>query len=438
MKKVYAFILMLMMLGSIVSLTVKADVETFYMFDIITGHKYNLETGLYEADQGFAVSSKFQLRSTNLRLSSDTFTYLYVYNSNNDYLGFYGTQYSVDAVEMLPTFIDTIGTGVVYLPAAASKVAIAVQVANYNKKVDDTLSTLNNRSLRDVFEDHNLITGVYSVEDLDDVIAADWFSIDYENYINVQVLDDGYYTWGINLSTTIDIWTRDYYFMLSYQIINPIYYYNDIYITDLSTNTSLLTTIGDVGNVYTNYDTITTMPFDVSDYYIRFRIAVEAPLSLNILRYGTVAIDLDFLGLTALDEEDITDYLNLFLDGRLYDPEDVLSTASFDLIQPYYLGEDIPEDENLSPEALLDRLLDKVNMNNDTAKTIISVVVIIIAVVLMALRKLPSIVIVGLGMLLYVFFTYLGWVVSWINIVFGLVIVILLIMRFRGGKSNND
>lgn len=437
MKKVYTLLLMIIVVTMSMSLIVRADVATYYSMNINEGYKYNLTSGILEQDQGFATTSKILLKSTTLRISSDTFTYLYVYSKTNEYLGFYTTQYSVLEAQSLPNHLGEIGTGPVLLEAGSNSIAIAIQISAFNKEIDTIMPTLNNRSLRYVFETNDMLDETFIIEDPNGINLPDYFTVDMQSYIHLEFLNEGYNEWEINMPTGIDIHTHSFYISFTYQIDNLLYYYNQLYITDMSTNSNLLIDVGDVGDIFTTYDTIMVMPFDVSDYYLRLTIGHETSLVINILTYGSVIIDLDVLNITSLTENQITSYLEDYVEGKKYEPTDVLSLASFDLIQPYYLGEDIPEDEDYSPESLIDRFLTWVGWNNDMAKTIIAIVIMLLTVIGLALKKIPSIITISLVILEYLLFTYLGWTPGWIIIVFGILIVIIGYLRFKGGNAND-
>ena len=438
MKKLYTLILLLMVVSLSISVVVRADIATYYTMKINEGYKYNLTTGIYEADQGFAATSKILLKSTTLRISSDTFTYLYLYTKTNEYLGFYDTQYANDVVDELPKYLGEIGTGPVLLPAGTANVAFGVKIAEYNSAIDLPLSTLNNRSLRYVFESYDMLTMYYEVDDYNGVYVADYFNLDFDDYRHIEIVNEEG-EWQLNFLFTVDDPTSNFYINVSYQIINIDYGYNYLYITDRDTNRYQIATPGVIGNNYITFTDILTMPYSSSnDYWLEFFIAVSDPLQFNIKIHESVIIDLDMLNLNALSESEITDYLNLFVAGKPYDNLYVLGLASFNLIQPYYMGEDIPEDEDFSPEALIDRLLDRVEMNNPLAKTIISIFVIVLVVIILAIRKIPLIIIMSFAFMFYVLFTYLQWVPGWINIVFGILIVLLAFMKLRGGNTGND
>ena len=438
MKKIYMLILGFMVVSLSMTLVVRADIATYYNLNITEGYKYNLTTGAYEADQGFATTNKILLRSTTLRISSDTFTYLYLYNSANEYLGFYDTQYANDVVDGLPLYLGEIGTGAVLLPAGTSNIAIAVKIAEHNMYIDTPLTTLNNRSLRYVFESYDMLTSYYEVDDYYESIVADYFNLDFDDYRHIEVINEGG-EWQVNFLFETDDPTNNFYINISYQILNTSYGYNYLYITDRDTNRTQIATIGEAGNNYITFTDILTMPYSSLDpYWLEFYIAVSDPLLFNIKTHESVIIDLDMLNLNALSESEITGYLDLFVAGKPYDSLYVLGLGSFDLIQPYYLGEDIPEDEDFSPEALLDRLLDKMGMNNPLAKTVIAIAVILITVVILAIKKIPLMIIMSIAFMEYVLFTYLGWVEGWINIVFGIIIIVLAFMKLRGGNRGND
>lgn len=437
MKKLIVLIIIILMIPLTFTFNVKADVSTYYTMNLVEGYKYNLTTGIYEMDQGFTLMSKVQLRSTILHISSDTFTYLYVFDEGNNYLGFYGTQYTVEVAESLITYLGNISTGVIYLPAQASKMAIAVQTSAYNKLIDDPVTSLNNHSLRDVFENHDMLDNVvFDAEDLVGVEVADIYSFTTDEYTYFEIVNEGTFVWGVNLRTDMDINTHDYYINLNWKINNFLYAYNDWYFYDLGVNKSLITSTGFVGNVTTNYSTISSIPFGATTFYLQLILEVYEPLSIDFYRTNSVIVDLDLLGIT-LDESQMDTLLNTFINGKSYDPEDVLSSASFDLVAPYYWGADIPEDEDFSPERLIDRLLTKINLNTDFAKTIIAIGFMIITMVILALFKVPLLNIVAIGFIEYVMFTFMGWVEGWINIVLGIIIIVLGYIKFKGGSSHD-
>lgn len=437
-KKLILFTIMFLATTLMMSFYVLADVETYYTFNLIDDYKYNLLTGLPEEDQGFTTTAKVQLRSTTLRITSDTFTYLYVYDEANNYLGFYGTQYTMPVVESLGTYLGNISTGAVYLPATASKMTIAIQTSNYNLILDQTITELNDLSLRNVFETNDMLDNIlYDVEDMDGIYLADWYVNNYPTYDYLEILNEENVLWGIYLRTDIDIYDHNHFVNLVYNIITTPYYVNAWYITDRDTNDVLLTTIGDVGTVTTTYTTLMPFTFDTSTFWLRLEVGAYGNFSFNMYRHESVIVDVDQLGLSSLTQLQLESYLDDYVDGKPYDPEDVLSSASFDLINPYYLGEDIAEEDDFSPDTLIDKLLTKIGFNNDFAKTMIAVVFMLITLVLLAIRKVPIMIIISIGFIQYVTFTFMGWVEGWINIVLGIIIILIVLFRLRGGNNND-
>lgn len=437
MKKLYILVLMLIITPFVIAFSVQAQEVRYYPMEITQGYRYNLTTGLYEEDIAFAVTSKILMKSTTLRVSSDTFTYLYLYTESNTYMGFYSSQYTVSTVEDLPTWLGVIGTGAILLPAGASKVAFAVQTSSFNKYIDTDLAALNNHSLRHVFDTNDLFN--YSIIQIEDMIGSQtptYNIIDYGSSKLVQITTSGTYEWGIHIATDMGLDTHSYYMRLQYTIPITPYVNNKVYLTDRNTNHVLIEDVGNVGASTIVASTINPS-FNALDYWIRVQISVTSNLNIYLLNRQSSLINLSQLGIASLSTSQLTDYFDNYLVGLEYDNDDILSLISFELVSPYYYVEDIAEEDDLSPESLIDKLLTRVNLNYAMAKTIIAVVVILIVVFILALSKIPSIIVISIAFLLYVMFTFMGWVEPWLNILFGIVVIVLIYFKLRSGGSND-
>lgn len=129
---------------------------------------------------------------------------------------------------------------------------------------------------------------------------------------------------------------------------------------------------------------------------------------------------------------------NLQIEANLY--LNILGNASFDLANPQYDREIVaPSELDTDAQGFLENvLLDNLGFNNVIGRTILAIAVIFGAMFLLGSLNMPSSVIIGVGAMLYVALSFIGWVPAWITIIIVLVILVLLIFKFtsKGGGSN--
>ena len=118
------------------------------------------------------------------------------------------------------------------------------------------------------------------------------------------------------------------------------------------------------------------------------------------------------------------------------------TVSSFSLIQPTYDYITPEADDTIStPDDMLDTVIDTVGGDSTLSQVIISITIMLVILVILASANANYLFIVGIEMVVYSALSILGWVPAWVNIIFGVILLLILVRTFTGksgGQSDDN
>jgi hypothetical protein len=476
MKKIVLFLLMVLNIATFINIINYGAVESiFYDYEVVDNYHYELKNGGFIYDSDYFVSSRIVLKSNTLSFNNLNFNHLALFDSWNNYLGYYNVL-NTNTYEF-SSFKGYITGDDLVLDSSVKKVAIiGVKSGGAYSPLNNPILELNNYSLYEVFNDFNLLSNYNTKDKFFDNILDFYYTDNMEytiydstyDYIKFKALKNytcestkGY----VALELEGDLAHGD----LLYIYLNA---YSDAYSSSARRRvwmyinnaflTRSMTTISVTDNntlfdyIYSNeddlpYEFIGTSPsitplsdtenyfvFDMLgdySYYSGFHIFLEDS-SYNItLPY---IINMTELGNELISENDIYSYYQDYLDGALSAYDIYYDIDDLGVLSVYYEREEMVSDTSDDAEGYLDSILNDMGYNNAEGKILLAVVILVITVIALALMKAHFSIILFIVIAIFVVFSFIGWLPLWINIILALLALGFLIYKFKGGVGADD
>ena len=471
MKKLIIFILMFF---TIPTISVFAVTETItYDVTVYDDKGYDLLTGEFKDMPSYASTNRLLVNSVQIDFSSDTFHHVLYWDQNNNYIGYSNSQYSnLQLITYIPAAINNYIT----MPLNTKFVAFMV-----SSGVEVPIPALNDHTLEEVFGHGNLLDAEQLVTngDFSDGTTG-WTAVNSTNTASGGILTntgDGtsvnpyaflrqtyinghkYYATSKVLVTNAvcsRIRTRFSAGVLDLNIDTPAintWYQNSGIFTAIGTSyaTSVQHTYVDnatangkvvqIDFVYLINISILIANKQYSPLYsTTFDLMSDAQIKAQMdlwVQNPQYWLDYDALGFELIQSQ-LEIYYNLYVTTLANYPY-ALSASSLELMTISYDRDEVTPLPIEDIDVKIENYLTDLNVNTPFAKTLLAISMIIIAVVALALLKTPKYVYIGAGVLVYLFFTLLGWFPVWILVMLGILVIGILIISFKGnGGGSSD
>ncbi len=478
MKKLIIFILMFF---TIPTISVFAVTETItYDVTVYDDKGYDLLTGKFIDMPSYATTNRLLVNSESIDFSSDTFHHVLYWDQNNNYIGYSNSQYSN---LQLSTYIPAAINNYITMPLNTKFVAFMV-----SSGVEVPIPALNDQTLEEVFGQGNLLdseqlvtngdfsdgtTGWLSFAASMSVISnnaimtglgnSNKMSLRTSSSMNVNIGIKMYQATRLRtLSTgTLSLWPQGFGGYNAIIQNNPVqnqwYFLSKMFTGNADTEANAYRII-EIDQTYIDSATQLNKQMEV-DYSYTFNISsliankqysplysttfdlmsdaqIKAQMDLWV-QNPQYWLDYDALGFELIQSQ-LEIYYNLYVTTLANYPY-ALSASSLELMTISYDRDEVTPLPIEDIDVKIENYLTDLNVNTPFAKTLLAISMIIIAVVALALLKTPKYVYIGAGVLVYLFFTLLGWFPVWILVMLGILVIGILIISFKGnGGGSSD
>lgn len=452
MKKLLIFINILsifIMVGVVNSYAATENI--YYNYEIIDNHKYNLDTGVFELDNDYYITSKIVLKDRVLNLEGINYHHILIFNKWNKFLGYYN---SVNTFYNTSNYITTITDNYIEFDDNVYSVVFMNSKTYQGSSVDEPIADLNNYSLREVFEDYNLLFPIESL--VLDGSAAEWQIVNG----NYRLVKTGSAANEFNPeidfknSILINNYNIYYRFKIAYGFpyASTVYRFRVIHFTgNVSHNTidstvfiatdALQANIFEEVNEIDNYSYYSNYNWGIEIRLQRGQYSGSLPTGTFVefdSSYGFMALDLNAMGLENVLLETIDSYAAVYVSGGLSQYDPLLTIGDFDSVNPYYEREELINDNPENAEGFLDKILSDMGYNNPEGKSLLAAAVIVIIVGGLAIMKAHFSILLFTAIALFVTFSFIGWLPLWINIILALLAIFFIIMKFKGSGGGDS
>lgn len=414
MKKLIVLIL-LIGLSLTLSFTSYALETINYNFIFYEDRVWDINDGSFNNDTNYWATNRVKIFENEITLNNLLFNHILFWDRNGVYLGYYNT---TDGGYETTTYLgDTDET--VVIPSNALYFALtAYELA----PLDTTITELNNHSLREVFEDGNLMISPFSSNGNTGTISTN-DGITTHTVTNIQSYA------GISKTGLLNSGMNGHSLYIRYEI-KPFRNHTTVLYISNNTYSSGVSAISGQYNLIRLKHTIN---YNNNSFVFYDNGALTTSMSIgSVTSYRNIyVINLTSLGISSLTVSQMDYWYGVYQTILNEDWADGLTNLLFYSMEATY-DRDITIAERQNFLDFLDEKLDGLGMGMFPHIAISIGVMIGVGVVLLIFH-IPSIVVMIFEILLFILFTLIGWFSIWIVLL--LAIGILISLFIKGGSK---